>query len=199
MTKGEKMIYILQIDVENYRSFSKNHTEEDLEKWSKWNDLFHHPKRFGDIWEEPEFFLFSGEKKQMKKEAKKPIPDFAPGYVVRCCSERAKSVIETLTGDAIEFLPIKTPVGTYYDMNLPIVDCLNEAKSELDRLSTGRIFKIIKYSLNWDCIEENHLFWIKGVGRTPIYVSAEMKQLLESSNFPELSFIPIPLVEEEAN
>ena len=191
------MIYILQIKYDSFRSFTIQGSKESLNSWNKWNDLFHNPKRFGNIWEEPKLLFSPGEKGQMKKEAKKPIPDFTEGFVVSCCSERAKSVIEKLTGDSIEFLPIKTPIGIYYDMNLPIVDCLNEEKSELDRLSTGKIFNIIKYSINWNCLKGDNLFWIKGTGKTKAYVSEEMKQLLESSNFPELSFLQIPLVEEE--
>ena len=190
------MIYILRVYVNDYRSFTMLADENNLEKWEKWRELFLSPRKFSNIWAPPKFFFFSGEKGERRKEARKPIPDFSGGYVVDCCSERAKGVIEKLTGDQVEFLPIHTPVGMYYEMNLPIVDCLDESKSEVKRFPSGKVMRIIRYSIHWERVEKHHLFWIKENGHSPAYVSEEMKQLLESSHFPELSFTPIPLVDE---
>jgi hypothetical protein len=105
-------------------------------------------------------------------------------------------VIEKLTGDQVEFLPIHTPVGTYYEMNLPIVDCLDESRSEVKRFPSGKVMRIIRYSIYWERVEKHPLFWIKENSHSPAYVSEEMKQLLENSHFLELSFTPVPLADE---
>jgi len=188
-------LFILKKDLVNFRTFT--FTLESQEKWFEWNEKFKVRRSFANEWEKINLKFFEGEsKKDQKEEMSKRNPDFTGGYLSDCCSLRGRKVIESIAPDEIEVLPINTPCGTYFDMNLQEVDCLDRERSVLKLLPPDLIIKVFKYSIFWERIKNLHIFWIKGLGIHQIYVSEEMKRLLESANFPELSFTPIPLVDE---
>lgn len=189
-------IWIARIDVENYRSFKP--TLEFFEKWLPWSDKFHEERSFLDEWKPVEMVLFEGEQGEKRKERKKPIPDFSGGYVGDACSERARNVIEPLVKEQVEFLPLITPVGRYFEMNIQRLSCLDVERSEVDYLypeERRKIFKVLKYAFLWEHLEGQHIFWIREVGTTPTFVSDEFKRVVEENGLTGLLFYPVPLVE----
>jgi hypothetical protein len=148
-----KEIWIAELDVENYRSFKP--TPEFFEKWLRWSDKFHEERLFAQEWEPVEMILFEGEEGEKRKERKKPIPDFSGGYVVDACSERARTILEPLIAGQVEFLPLITPVGRYYEMNIQRLDCLDEQRSVVKRFKDGSVMRAIKYAFRWDRLEVN--------------------------------------------
>ena len=188
-------IWILKFNVNDYRCFSN--TPEGQQTWLSWLDKAQAHRLFAAEWPLVTMTLFEGEIGEKRKEAKKPIPDFSKGYVFHACSERAKKIVESIAPGEVDYLPINTSVGQYYDMNIHEIDCLDEDKSEIKRFkSSGRIMDVEKYALFWERLEGQHIFIIKKVGFTPIFVTDDFKELLESSNFPELYFLPVPLAGE---
>ena len=190
-----KPIWILKFNVNDYRCFSN--TPEGEDNWLSWNAKAHEHRLLSAEWPLVTKTLFEGETREKRKESKKPVPDFSGGYAFDSCSERAKNIIESIAPGEVEYLPITTPVGRYYDMNIHEIDCLDEAKSEVTRFKTsGRIMEVEKYALIWDLLEGQHIFLINKAGLHKTFVSNDCKELLESSNFPELYFLPVPLAGE---
>ena len=188
------VIWIMQLDVENYRSF--NSTAEFFDKWLRWRDKFLNPGSYAAEWEAVRMILFEGNPGEKRKEQRKPIPDFANGYVVDSCSDRARRVIEPLVQGQIEFLPLTTPVGPYWEMNVQRLKCLDEEKSLVKRFKDGQIMRVIKYAFYWERLKGQHIFWIQEVGKHPTFVSDEFKRLVEENDLTGLEFLPVPLVEE---
>ncbi len=191
-------IWIMQLDVENYRSFKS--TPEFFEKWLPWSDRFRKPGWFASEWEPVEMVLFDGNPGEKRKERKKPVPDFANGYVVYACSDRARQTIEPLVAGQVEFLPLVTPLGPYWEMNLQRLNCLDEERSEVDYLypeERKKIFKVLRYAFHWDRLEGQHIFWIDVLGTAVTFVSDEFKRVVEENSLTGLLFYPVPLVEED--
>ncbi len=191
-------VWIARIDVENYRLFEP--TPEFFDKCVEWINKFREERLFSQEWQPVEMVLFEGEKGKKRKERRKPIADFTSGYVVDACSERARAVIEPLVRGQVEFLPLITPVGMYFEMNLQRLSCLDVERSEIDYLypeEKRKIFQVKKYAFRWDALKDQHIFWIREVGKTPTFVSDEFKNLVEEHGLTGLEFYPVPLVEEE--
>jgi hypothetical protein len=189
-------LWLIRIDVENYRSFKP--ALEFFDQWVPWIDKFREEGWFASEWRPVEMVLFEGEEGEVRKERKKPIPDFTGGYVADACSERARKIIEALVNGQVEFLPLITPVGPYYEMNIQRLSCLDVEHSIIDYLypeEKRKIFKVIKYAFHWERLEGQHIFWIREVGTTPTFVSDEFKRLVEENNLTGLLFYPVSLVE----
>lgn len=189
------VIWIAQIDSDNYRSFKP--LPEYEKNWLEWVDKFKKGDALIKEWKQIEMDLFEGDENGKNVEGKKPIPDFAMGYVVRCCSEKARRTIAPLVKGQVEFLPLTTPVGTYYEMNIQRIECLDVERSTVKRFKDGGILRVIKYSFLWDCLEGQHIFWAKGIGTYPTFVSDEFKRLVEENGLTGLLFHPVPLAEEQ--
>jgi len=184
----------MDFNVNDYRSFSN--TPEGQKNWLSWHGKAHEHRPLATEWPLVTMTLFEGDTGQKRKVAKRPVPDFSNGYAFDSCSERAKNIIESIAPGEIEFLPITTTVGQYYSMNIHEIDCLDENKSVIKWLPSGRIMDVEKYALFWDRLEGQHIFIINKVGLNPTFVTNDFKELLESSNFPELYFLPVPLAGE---
>jgi hypothetical protein len=186
----------MRTDPDHYRSFGP--TPEFFERFIEWVDEFREPKSLAAKWPAVRLELFEGEPGEEKEEQQLPIPDFARGYVVMACSERARKIIEALVNGQVEFLPLITPVGPYYEMNIQRLSCLDVEHSIIDYLypeEKRKIFKVIKYAFHWERLEGQHIFWIREVGTTPTFVSDEFKRLVEENNLTGLLFYPVSLVE----
>ena len=192
-------IWIIELDAENYRSFIAKdiHNEQFTKRWLEWVDKFHEPRSFSAEWKPIEKILFAGEPGEEEKESRKPIPDFTGGYVVDACSERARLVIEPLVYGQVEFLPLITPLGPYYEMNIQRIECLDLEGSTIKYFKEGGILRVVKYSLFWERLKGQHIFWIRELGTTPTFVSDEFKRVVEKNGLTGLEFYPVPLAGEE--
>ncbi len=190
----KKTLWIIRTDPDSYRSFGP--TPEFFERFIEWVDEFREPKSLAAKWPQVELELFEGETGHEEEEQKLPIPDFAKGYIVTACSERARGIIEPLMKGQVEFLPLITPVGRYFEMNIQRLSCLDVEHSEVKRFRSGRIMEVIKYAFIWERLEGQHIFWIREVGTTPTFVSGEFKRVVEENGLTGLLFYPVPLVEE---
>ncbi|GEM_PF-1475410 len=190
--------WLVDLDVEHYRSFTWSRTPERRQRWYYWLDRFREGGRFAEEWEPPYLRLFRGEWGEEEEEARKPIPDFTHGYIDLACSQRAREVIEPLVGEDVEFLLLETEVGPYWEMNLPRLPCLDEARAEVKRFSSsGRIMEVLRYACHWEMIEGHHLFYVAEDWPTSRFVSDAFRRLVEGHGLTGLVFREIPLVEGE--
>ncbi len=187
-------IWIMKLDAENYRLFKA--TPEAFEKWLLWFDKLKSGGSVASEWEVVEMVLFEGEPGEKRKERKKPIADFTNGYVYDSCSERARQIIEPLVKGQVEFLPLKTPVGIYYEMNIQRIACLDEENAIVKRFKDGQIMRAEKYAFLDEKLGGQHIFWEREIGIKVTFVSDEFKRLVEENGLTGLLFYPVPLVEE---
>lgn len=189
--------WLLDWEVERYRSFSTPWTPEQRERWFYWRERFRKGGRFVEEWEPPYLRLFRGEWGEEEKEEVKPVPDFTHGYIDLACSQRAKEIIAPLVRDYVEFLPLDTEVGPYWELNLPRLSCLDETRAEVKRFrDSGRIMEILRYACKWERIGHHHLFRLAEHWGSR-FASDAFRQLVEAHGLTGLIFQEIPLVEGE--
>lgn len=186
-------IWITRTNPDRYRSFGP--TQAFFDKYIEWVDKFHEPKLLASEWPLVEMELYAGEPGKERKERKKPTPDFARGYIIMSCSERARLIIEPLVNGQVEFLPLITPVGTYYEMNIQRIECLDVEHSIVGRFKDGEIMRVEKYAFFWENLRGQHIFWVKELGKTPTFVSDAFKRIFEQNGLTGLEFFAVPLVE----
>ena len=193
-----KEIWIARLAVNDYRTFRQKRwgEEEFIEGWNDLVDRFQHEGSLADAWEEVELELFPGEPGEEEKEQQLPIPDFSNGRVTDVLNKRARQVIEQLVAGQIEFLPLITPLGLYYEMNIQRLDCLDVQRSVVKRFKDGRIMRAIKYAFRWELLEGQHIFWIRDLGKTPTFVSGEFRRLVEENGLTGLKFLPVPMADD---
>lgn len=106
-------------------------------------------------------------------------------------SQKAWGVLQPLIGDAVEALPVATPLGTYFALNvLDVIDCLDYEQSEISYYPAsmnGGLHRIIKYQLNSDLIKRKHIFKIPE-RMTEAIVSEDFKRLSENALLNGLDF-----------
>lgn len=191
MNKNRR-IWIIRVDSEQYRRFkSKEPTENLVELVNK----FQSGTKMGNQWRPIEMNFYDGEKRDAKKERKKPIGDFIRGVVVEAVNIKARLIIDPLINTQVEFLPLITDVGNYYEINIGHVDCLDASKSVVQRFeSSGRIMKIIKYGFVWEKLEGIHVFHISELRTSLTFVSDDFKKIVEGNKLTGLLFFPVPLI-----
>ena len=186
--------WLVKLDVEHFRSFQKMWTPEEEERWWYWRQRFREGGRFAEEWEPPYLRLYEGELGEEDIEAAKPVPDFVHGYIDWACSQRAKEVIESLVGEEVEFLPLRTEVGPYWEMNLPRIPCLDIERAEIDWLVEGKkIFRVLRYACKWEVIRGHHLFYVAEDWPSSRFASDTFRRLVEKHNLTGLVFKEIPL------
>lgn len=120
------------------------------------------------------------------------ISDFATlsGRII--CDEVARSMLDELVKDHIDFLPLLS--DTITDRRLYILhpitelDCLDSERSEFSRLSSGYIMGIKRHKFKPDCVGDVPIFKLPGNPGTRPYVNDKFKQLIEDYNLTGLEF-----------
>ncbi|NPA26526.1 MAG: hypothetical protein GXO36_02855 [Chloroflexi bacterium] len=190
--------WLVDLDVKHYRSFTWPRTPERKQRWYYWMDRFQEGGRFAGEWEPPYLQLFQGEVGQEEEETRKPIPDFINGYIDLACSQRAKEVVEPLVGNQIEFLPLRTEIGLYWELNIPRLPCLDVERAKIEWVTEGEvIFRVIRYACRWTVINGHHLFYVSEDWPASRFASEAFRRLVEAHGLTGLVFREIPLVEGE--
>lgn len=125
----------------------------------------------------------------------KPVPDLIQGVVTKAISENAKSIIDPFISDQVEYLPVETPLGPYFELNVKHVGCLNVEKSVVKRFkSSDNIMRVLKYSFRWEELKGKHIFLLPELGLTKLFISNELKEVIESRDLKGFLFREVPLV-----
>ncbi len=104
------------------------------------------------------------------KERSKPLGDFM-GIVGPAVSHKAKSILEGLISNTVEFLPLDFEEERYYALNITWVDCLDATHSEVELFRSGRIMNVVRYAFKWERLENIHMFYINELGKSRLFVS----------------------------
>ena len=107
-------------------------------------------------------------------------------------NQKAKDCLEGVFGDYVEFVPAKYQDDIYYIVNvLNIIDGLNYEKSEFEKLDDGRPYSINKFSLRPNIVKNISIFKLfleESIYSTEIFVSQEVKDIVEANGLTGFSF-----------
>ena len=107
-------------------------------------------------------------------------------------NQKAKDCLEGVFGDYVEFVPAKYQDDIYYIVNvLNIIDGLNYEKSEFEKLDDGRPYSINKFSLRPNIVNNISIFKLfleESIYSTEIFVSQEVKDIVEANGLTGFSF-----------
>lgn len=122
--------------------------------------------------------------------SRKPNNDFPylmPGLPV--ISEKAKKLIQDSVEFDVEFLPILHSELNLFAMNvINIVDCVDWSRSERKKYSDGSLGRITKLVFDSQKIPNTHIFKIKEMASTKVFVTESFKILIEKNNLKGLDF-----------
>ena len=151
-------------------------------------------RAMGDWWKPIELRLYSGGPGEEVEEQSRTIPDYTHGVVGYALSARARLILDPLIASRVEFLPLLTEVGPYYNMNIRRVNGLDESLSVVTRYELGsRIMSVQAYAFHRKQIQGLHIFCLSEVGDTPIFVSNEFRNTVERNQLTGFIFVPVPL------
>lgn len=108
------------------------------------------------------------------------------------CTLRAWSILESLIGKSVEVLPLKCPDRNFFALHvIAVVDCLDAAKCEFKRYSSGKIMRVAKFAFRSDPAKEHHMFRIPDAGGV-VFVTEKFKKTVEAAKLKGLIFRPVP-------
>lgn len=184
-------IYLLDRDAENYRwlEYKNTFVEYNGYKVSLF-DYFHahlvnveSMKGFNELIECKTF--------RDKKERK--LGDY-PHFALPAISQKAKDILEKHFEGLVEIFPLNVEKwGTYYFINITnVLNLLDFEKSEIRRLSSGKIIAINKYSFLDSIFTINsNLFQLNHVSRSLVFVNEKTKQLIEDAGLEGFIFTQV--------
>jgi len=107
-------------------------------------------------------------------------------------SKQALNKLEVILSDGVEVIPLNCDNREYCILNiLSILDAVDYDNAEFERLSTGLIVGLEKYSFLLDKIGDNHIFKIlvnDVVQETEIFVSDLFKKCIEEHELSGFKF-----------
>ena len=112
-------------------------------------------------------------------------------------SQRAWDVFLPLIGDCCEALPIDHPSGKpFYIIHvMKTIDALDEERSELCRLSDGRVSRTYKYAFKPGLLTGQHIFKLPLMSGGELLVDDEFRRVVEDNNLKGLLPKPLPMVD----
>ena len=105
-------------------------------------------------------------------------------------SDKAVSTLAPLWGSHCEVLPVTYPRKHLFILNpLVVVDCLDEARSDLERFpSTGRVMLINRYVFVDRLLEGHSIFRIPQLLRAYVFVTESVPQAVAAAGLTGFSF-----------
>ena len=107
-------------------------------------------------------------------------------------NQKAKDCLEGVFGDYVEFVPAKYQDDIYYIVNvLNIIDGLNYEKSEFKKTHDGKPYAVKKFSFQPNIVKNIPIFKVffwKNIYSTEIFVSQEVKDIVEANGLTGFSF-----------
>jgi hypothetical protein len=105
---------------------------------------------------------------------------------------KAFNTLRTLICPNVEVLPIKCNRYVFCALNvLDVLDVLDTTRSDIVRFSSGEIMDIEKYAFFEDRLRGKHLFKIRELPLSNVFVSEEFKNEVENQALRGLIFGPV--------
>jgi Immunity protein family (Imm11) len=184
--------WIVVRDSNRFRSFNWNETKRSRDEWSACLDRMREGKSLAEIWKPPELSLYYDEEVAGGGEDL-PVSDFMNGILSISLNSKARAILEPLILDQVEFLPLPTSIGDYFEMNVRQINCLDVPNSVVERFrSSDRIMHVQKYAFFTEKLAGVHLFFAAELGINPLFASEEFRQAVEANGLTGLLFMEIP-------
>lgn len=123
------------------------------------------------------------------------LPKFWTCSGIFVLSERAKTCLDELIKDCVEFIPLKCHDRVLYLINiLSIIDAINYEQASFERLSTGLVVGMNQYSFHKERIEGLNIFvtTLNGhIHSTEVFVTSEFKDIVEKNNLKGFKFVEV--------
>ncbi|MGG0238073.1 imm11 family protein [Bacillus rhizoplanae] len=181
-------IYELRSSVDNYESFQLLNFDQDHEKY--FDGEFDLAEKLSNSWGE---ILIEC----VEEGNQSDCPHFWGRNGVLLVSEKAKSVLEPLIGNNIEFLPLIHNVTNefYYAINvLKQLDAIDNTKTVLKKLRSGLIVGCEKYSFIPQIVENENIFKVflnKHVYSISVFVSDEFRNTILENDLKGFEFVEV--------
>jgi hypothetical protein len=112
------------------------------------------------------------------------LSGFVPAF-----SGRALKALQPLLGEQIEALPLECDEDSFFAIHvLQVVNCLDEARSELERDPDGEVFHIGRYVFDEKCLHGKHLFRLRQAPMYKVFASTSFKKQVEAAGLCGLDF-----------
>lgn len=181
-------VWSIRADSDQYTTFRPQIYQE--EEWFKLRDLFKSGNQLNQNWRPIELEIYQKD----EIEGDQPIPDLTFGIVTEAISERAKSILEPLIATQVEFLPLITPFGYYYEMNVKYVDCLDREHSKYEFLGEERrLMWIDAYAFHWEKLKGVHIFLLPELNISNLFCSDIFKKQVEDNSLSGFLFDCLPM------
>ncbi len=141
----------------------------------------------GNLQTPPNVALFDYEETD---EEHKPLGDFV-GFIELAVNTRARSILEPLISQSVEFLPVNIDIGSYYELNVDWIDCLDISSSVVIRFRDGGIMDVEQYAFNWEHLRDINMFHIKELRSSKLFVSNTFRRVVEANDLRGLIFYPV--------
>lgn len=106
-------------------------------------------------------------------------------------SQDAHDALVPLVNDCVQVLPINLNADTYFAIHITCaLDCLDAEKSQFRRFKNRNI-GVEQYVLRGDCISDKPLFIVPDDGYSAVFVSSEVKTVVDEVGWSGLTFTEI--------
>lgn len=172
-------IYILEPNLDDYQGIQpKNDDFWDYEAYSFDGEQF-----LTDTWKELKLETPEEDRDLIEGD----LPDFSISYIP-VFSQRSFEVLKNVINNFAEFLPAICGEKSFYLLNVKLFGYgLDEEKSDLTRLSTGRILKI-NQAIFKRGIEYPPIFKLSQMPKGEVFVNEIFKEIVESSGLSGFVF-----------
>jgi hypothetical protein len=135
--------------------------------------------------------------KTLKGKKKCDMYEFSDGYPI--VSERTVSVLEKYLEGRVQVLPvIYNDNDKLFVLNVTnLIDCLDHERSEIRRLSSGRVGSIDNYVFKYHLLNDAYIFKIPETPRSRIFVNDTFKSAVEEAGLIGFVFIEVWESDEE--
>ena len=186
MPSNKHLFWEIVSDVDTYKSFQLLDRRRALNLLHELSD----GKVFSEPWGTVNVTFYRGDD---GSDEHKPVGDFVE-FIDPAVSVNARSILEPLISNTVEFLPLKTDTGVYFALKVAWIDCLDVDHSIVKRFSTGRIMRVIEYAFHWDRLEDIHIFRLPELRGSSLFVSDKFKEVVKKNKLEGLNFYPIPII-----
>ncbi|PFQ77230.1 hypothetical protein COC60_27240 [Bacillus thuringiensis] len=187
-------IWELRSSSDNYESFQLLNYKEDKKFFE---EKFNSTIKLIDSWRKLPIECLEGGKTT-------DFPHFWGEIGALMVSEKAKTLLESSIGHNVEFLPLlrDSTSEVYYLVHvLNVLDAIDSDKAIFKKLITGLIIGCEKFAFDSNTVQNEMIFkvYINGkIHPTAVFISDELKILIEQSDLKGFEFIEIWDSEEGA-
>ena len=123
---------------------------------------------------------------------RKPIPDIGNMHAATILSEKAHSILSSKLNDDYKFVPFSHKNETRWGLYVKrLHDCLDEQKSQVSRLSSGKIWDIQGYVFSGPGPSGPAFFRVPQFPTGELLATQEMKDWIEGSGLTGMKFRPL--------